>query len=58
METLRNANELKDIQSTYRQIFQNTFTNSIDKSKIVTAKYNGALTDQDVAVSEFLFHFQ
>ena len=58
METLRNANELKDIPSTYRQIFQNTFTNSIDKSKIVTAKYNGALTDQDVAVSEFLFHFR
>lgn len=58
MDTIKNKEELKDMPTTYHQIFQNTFTNSIDKTKVVTAKYNDVIEDIDVVISSFLFRFR
>lgn len=58
MDTIKTEQELKDMPTTYRQVFQNTFTNSIDKTKIVTAKYNDVITDFDVEIADFLFRFR
>lgn len=58
MDSIKNIQELRTIPTTYKQVFQNTFSNSIDKTKIVTAKYNGAITDRDIAIIEFLFRFR
>lgn len=58
MDTIKHKNELKDMPATYHQVFQNTFTNSIDKTKVVTAKYNNIIEDIDVVIAQFLFRFR
>ena len=58
MDTIKKIEELRDMPNSYKQVFQNTFTNSVDKTKIVSAKYNDAITDRDVMIVEFLFNFR
>jgi hypothetical protein len=55
MGTIKTVEELQNVPSTYKQTFQNKFTNSIDKSKVVNAKADGDITDRDVAIVKFLF---
>jgi len=58
MEAIKTIQELMDVPASYKQVFQNTFTNSIDKTKIVTAKCNNAIGDKDVRIAEFLFTYR
>lgn len=58
MDSIKTMEDLKNIPSTYKQVFQNTFTNSVDKTKTVSAKYNDAITDRDILIAEFLFKFR
>lgn len=58
MEAVKTIDELINVPESYKQVFQNTFTNSIDKTKIVTAKCNGAISDRDVKIAEFLFTYR
>lgn len=55
MGTIMTVEELQKVPSTYKQTFQNKFTNSIDKSKVVNAKYEGDITDRDIEIVKFLF---
>lgn len=55
MGTIMTVEELQNVPSTYKQTFQNKFTNSIDKNKVVTAKDEGDLTDRDIEIVKFLF---
>ena len=55
MGTIMSVEELQNVSSTYKQTFQNKFTNSIDKSKVVNAKYEGDITDRDIEIVKFLF---
>ena len=54
MGTIMNVEELQNVPSTYKQTFQNKFTNSIDKNKVVSAKYDGDITDRDIEIVKFL----
>ena len=40
MDSIKTTEELREVPSTYKQVFQNTFTNSVDKTKTISAKYN------------------
>ena len=55
MAVIKTVEELKNVPSTYKQTFQNKFTNSVDKNKVVNAKYDGDITDRDIAIVKFLF---
>ena len=55
MSVIMTVEELQNVPSTYKQTFQNKFTNSIDKNKVVNAKYEGDITDRDVEIVKFLF---
>ena len=55
MGTIMTVDELQNVPSTYKQTFQNKFTNTIDKSKVVSAKYEGDITDRDIEIVKFLF---
>ena len=55
MAIITRVEELNDISSNYKQIFQNKFTNSIDKHKVVAAKDDGDITDRDIEIVKFLF---
>jgi len=58
MDSIKTTEELREVPSTYKQVFQNTFTNSVDKTKTISAKYNDAITDRDILIAEFLFKFR
>lgn len=55
MKVITTIDELNSVSSTYKQTFQNKFTNSIDKNKVVNAKYDGDITDRDIEIIKFLF---
>lgn len=55
MGTIMTVDELQNVPSTYKQTFQNKFTNTIDKGKVVSAKYDGDITDRDIEIVKFLF---
>ena len=58
MDSIKTLEELRDVPTTYKQVFINTFTNSVDKTKTISAKYNDAITDRDIDIAEFLFQFR
>lgn len=58
MDSIKTMEELQEVTPAYKQVFQNTFTNSVDKTKIVSTKDNGAITDRDIKIAEFLFTFR
>lgn len=58
MDSIKTIEELRNVPTTYKQVFQNTFTNSVDKTKTISAKYNDAITDRDIKIAELLFNFR
>ena len=58
MDSIKTLEELREVPTTYKQVFMNTFTNSVDKTKTISAKYNDAITDRDIDIAEFLFQFR
>lgn len=55
MSYIRYFEELIDMPDSYKQVFQNKFTNNIDKDKIVSEKYDGNITERDIEIVKFLF---
>lgn len=55
MDYIRNVDELIDMPDSFQQVFQNKFTNNIDKDKIISEQYEGNITKRDIEIVRFLF---
>lgn len=55
MSYIKSLEEMIDVPDSYKQVFQNKFTNNIDKDKIVSEKYEGNITDRDIEIVKFIF---
>ncbi len=55
---IANTHKSLIFQSDLRQVFENSFSLNVGQNEIIKMRNNGIITDRDLTISKFLFHFK